>query len=174
MIFERYSTRSPSTRSSPNPRITTNSATRSSANAAPRLKRFSPHTFPVALCKCRAAMERRKSSNCKGMRLNRISVLNDATTDAIHSFRVMLDASARRFQAQKIYLRAVAAVRWANSRNAILQGQMPHSGNAVALQQADDNLRAVSFDRSTYYVNEELTRWCRSSRRLQTNAVSTT
>ncbi|KAI4135237.1 MAG: hypothetical protein LQ347_000844 [Umbilicaria vellea] len=56
--------------------------------------------------------------------------------------RVMLDASARRFQAQKIYLRAVAAVRWANARNAILQGQMAHSGNAAALQQADNNLRA--------------------------------
>ncbi|SLM37048.1 hypothetical protein LPUS_06774 [Lasallia pustulata] len=55
---------------------------------------------------------------------------------------VMLDASARRLQAQKIYLRAVAVVRWANSRNAILQGQMPHSGNAVMLQQADNNLRA--------------------------------
>lgn len=70
----------------------------------------------------------------------------------------MLDASARRLQAQKIYLRAVAVVRWANSRNAILQGQMPHSGNAVMLQQADGNLRAVSFGLFTPESEEGLTR----------------
>lgn len=58
-------------------------------------------------------------------------------------FRVLLDASARRFQAQKIYLRAVAAARWVNMRVGILQGQARHAGHTVALQQADNALRAV-------------------------------
>lgn len=58
-------------------------------------------------------------------------------------FRVLLDASARRFQAQKIYLRAVAAARWVNMRNGILQGQRRHAGHTAALQQADNALRAV-------------------------------
>lgn len=56
----------------------------------------------------------------------------------------MLDASARRFQAQRIFLRATAALRWVNSRDAILQGQKPHAGHAPALQAADNDLRAVS------------------------------
>ncbi|MCJ1265731.1 hypothetical protein MMC22_005611 [Lobaria immixta] len=56
--------------------------------------------------------------------------------------RVLLDASARRFQAQKIYLRAVAAARWVNMRNGILQGQRRHAGHMAALQQADNALRA--------------------------------
>lgn len=58
-------------------------------------------------------------------------------------FRVLLDASARRFQAQRIYLRNVAAARWVNMRNGILQGQRRHAGHTAALQQADNALRAV-------------------------------
>ncbi|MCJ1481431.1 hypothetical protein MMC06_001589 [Schaereria dolodes] len=56
--------------------------------------------------------------------------------------RVLLDASARRFQCQKILFRATAAVRWANARNAILQGQKPHAGHTMALQQIQGTLRA--------------------------------
>ncbi|MCJ1470823.1 hypothetical protein MMC07_009470 [Pseudocyphellaria aurata] len=56
--------------------------------------------------------------------------------------RVLLDASARRFQAQKIYLQAVAAARWVNMRVGILQGQRRHAGHTAALQQADNALRA--------------------------------
>ncbi|KAL8714004.1 MAG: hypothetical protein Q9220_002150 [cf. Caloplaca sp. 1 TL-2023] len=57
--------------------------------------------------------------------------------------RVILDASARRFQSKKIYLRAVAAVRWSNARNVILNnGKSPQSQN-VLLQQANNSLRAV-------------------------------
>ena len=55
----------------------------------------------------------------------------------------MLDASARRFRVQKIYLRAVAAMRWINTRRQILQGQKPHAGHTAALQQAENALRAV-------------------------------
>ncbi|KAL8693962.1 MAG: hypothetical protein Q9218_001320 [Villophora microphyllina] len=54
--------------------------------------------------------------------------------------RIIVDASARRFQAKKIYLRAVAAVRWSNARNLILQGT-PHGAQATQLQQASNNLR---------------------------------
>jgi len=56
---------------------------------------------------------------------------------------IMLDASARRFQAQKIYLRAVAATRWANSRAVILQGQKPQAGHLPSLQATSEGLRAV-------------------------------
>ncbi|MCJ1351665.1 MAG: hypothetical protein MMC33_001649 [Icmadophila ericetorum] len=55
--------------------------------------------------------------------------------------RVLLDATARRFRAQKIYLQTNAAIRWVNSRNAILQGQKPHAGHMLALQQVDAALR---------------------------------
>ncbi|KAI4257336.1 MAG: hypothetical protein LQ352_001686 [Teloschistes flavicans] len=58
-------------------------------------------------------------------------------------FRIIVDASARRFQARKIYLRAVAAVRWSNARSAILQGT-PHAAQATQLQQTSNNLRIVS------------------------------
>lgn len=59
--------------------------------------------------------------------------------------RILLDASARRFQAQKIYLRAAAAIRWVNTRNTILRGYSPSNGNLSALlQQVDSTLRSVS------------------------------
>ncbi|KZF19035.1 hypothetical protein L228DRAFT_251593 [Xylona heveae TC161] len=56
--------------------------------------------------------------------------------------RIIVDASARRFKAQKIYLRATAAMRWINSRNAVLQGQKPHAGHAASLRAIDATLRA--------------------------------
>ncbi|KXT14839.1 hypothetical protein AC579_4094 [Pseudocercospora musae] len=55
--------------------------------------------------------------------------------------RIILDASVRRFMAQKIYLRAAAALRWASNRNAILQGAPPSPGHAPALQQIRNTLR---------------------------------
>ena len=58
--------------------------------------------------------------------------------------RILIDASARRFRAQKIYLRAVAAMRWVQARNQILQGQQPHAGHAAALQRVENALAAVS------------------------------
>lgn len=85
MISEHSNTRSPSTRLPLDPRSTTNSATRSSANAPPRLKQFSPPTTPAGLCKCPAATERRKSSNCSGMRLKWVPGSYDATADALRS-----------------------------------------------------------------------------------------
>ncbi|KAL8763071.1 MAG: hypothetical protein Q9184_001031 [Pyrenodesmia sp. 2 TL-2023] len=55
--------------------------------------------------------------------------------------RIIIDASARRFQAKRIYLRAVAAVRWSNTRNLILQGEQLNQDHAAQFQQADNTLR---------------------------------
>lgn len=62
---------------------------------------------------------------------------------SIDSIRVIIDASARRFQAQKIYLQATAAMKWINQRNGILHGQKPQNGNLAQLHQTDNTLRAV-------------------------------
>lgn len=59
------------------------------------------------------------------------------------SLRILLDASARRFQAKKIYMRMVAAARWANMRSGILQGQKRCAGYTAALRQADQALHEV-------------------------------
>jgi hypothetical protein len=58
--------------------------------------------------------------------------------------RIILDASTRRFQAHKIYLRAAAATRWANSRHQILQGARPNGRHAAALAAVNDQLHSVS------------------------------
>lgn len=47
--------------------------------------------------------------------------------------------------AQKLYLRSTAALRWVNSRQAVLRGQRPHAGHAPALQQIRNTLRMVSL-----------------------------
>ncbi|GFF22582.1 hypothetical protein IFM61606_08552 [Aspergillus udagawae] len=55
--------------------------------------------------------------------------------------RVILDASARRFQAHKIYLRAAAARRWAIHRQNILRGQRPGPQHASQLKAVNDAFR---------------------------------
>lgn len=65
--------------------------------------------------------------------------------DAASSKSILLDASARRFRVQKIYVRAVAAARWINARNQILQGQKPNASHVAALQLAENKLRAVGL-----------------------------
>lgn len=57
---------------------------------------------------------------------------------------VIVDGSARRFQAQKIHMRSCAAIKWVNRRNAILQGGKPTNDNIALIQQAEDTLRSVS------------------------------
>ena len=56
---------------------------------------------------------------------------------------IITDAAVRRFRAQRIYVRATAALRWVNSRAAILRGERAHAGHAAALQQIRNNLRTV-------------------------------
>ena len=58
-------------------------------------------------------------------------------------YRVLLDASARRFQAKKIYLRAVAAIRWSNARNTISQSQASQQTKMAQYQQTTNALRSV-------------------------------
>lgn len=41
-------------------------------------------------------------------------------------------------------MRALAALRWINSRNTVLQGQSGHSGLTAQLQAVDNQLRTVS------------------------------
>ncbi|KAF4215869.1 hypothetical protein CNMCM8980_004198 [Aspergillus fumigatiaffinis] len=55
--------------------------------------------------------------------------------------RVILDASARRFQAHKVYLRAAAARRWAIHRQNILRGQRAGPQHASQLKAVDDTFR---------------------------------
>ncbi|KAK4540406.1 hypothetical protein LTR36_009263 [Oleoguttula mirabilis] len=59
-----------------------------------------------------------------------------------HLRRIIQDAAVRRFRAQKTYLLATAALRWVNSRTAVLQGHRPHAGHAPALQHIRNTLRA--------------------------------
>lgn len=66
---------------------------------------------------------------------------------------VILDASARRFQAQGIYLRATAAMRWINSRNAILDGARPsaaHQSRLNAVQQTLNNVGLANASEVRY------------------------
>lgn len=56
---------------------------------------------------------------------------------------VILDAGIRRFQLQRCYLRAVAALRWINSRFGVLQGQQPHQGHSADLHAVDVSLQQV-------------------------------
>lgn len=56
--------------------------------------------------------------------------------------QVLLDAFARRHEAQKIYLRQAAAQRWVDYREQVLNGGRPHSGNQSQLRQIDQQLRA--------------------------------
>ncbi|KAI1140532.1 hypothetical protein F5Y05DRAFT_411584 [Hypoxylon sp. FL0543] len=55
--------------------------------------------------------------------------------------QVLLDAYARRHEAQKIYLRQAAAQRWIEYRESVLQGQRPNSSHRRQLRACDDQLR---------------------------------
>ncbi|KAI9805724.1 MAG: hypothetical protein M1833_005217 [Piccolia ochrophora] len=65
----------------------------------------------------------------------------NAQQERVQLQRILLDAHTRRFQAQKIYLRAMAARQWALGRHSVLQGQKPQPAHAAALQALDNNLR---------------------------------
>ncbi|KAH8820957.1 hypothetical protein F5884DRAFT_816620 [Xylogone sp. PMI_703] len=56
--------------------------------------------------------------------------------------QVLLDAYARRHEAQKIYLRQVVAQQWIGWRDNVLQGQRPHAGVMDRLNAYDEALRA--------------------------------
>ncbi|KAB2577535.1 hypothetical protein BFW01_g9705 [Lasiodiplodia theobromae] len=66
---------------------------------------------------------------------------------------VLLDASLRRFRCQRIYLRATAAMRWINSRNAILRGE---SADPAGLQNVDASLQSELANITDEYVEYSL------------------
>ncbi|EER26326.1 hypothetical protein CPC735_004980 [Coccidioides posadasii C735 delta SOWgp] len=70
--------------------------------------------------------------------------------------RIILDASARRFQAHKIYLRMAAARRWAMSRMKILQGQKPNQSHLNALRAIDQTLRNELSSFTDPYIRNDL------------------
>ncbi|KAF2430100.1 hypothetical protein EJ08DRAFT_251308 [Tothia fuscella] len=65
----------------------------------------------------------------------------DAENEKTQLRSVLVDASVRRFQCQRCYLKAVAGLRWMRSRNAILGGQRPYTGHTAQLQLVDSQLR---------------------------------
>ncbi|EGD83930.1 hypothetical protein H112_07612 [Trichophyton rubrum D6] len=65
----------------------------------------------------------------------------DGEFEKVQLQRIILDASARRFQAHKIYQRMAAARRWAMGRAQVLQDQRPSSHHTAALAALDDTLR---------------------------------
>ncbi|KAK1239674.1 hypothetical protein MKX07_001128 [Trichoderma sp. CBMAI-0711] len=66
--------------------------------------------------------------------------------------QVLLDAYARRHEAQKILRRQEAARRWIEYREQVLQGQRPHPGNHAQLQALDNQLRAELAHISDEYM----------------------
>ena len=79
-------------------------------------------------------------------RLFRGKALPHSARSRVNSFRrVILDASARRFQAHKIYLKASAATRWVQARVQILRGEKPNGRHQGALRTIDQRLREVRY-----------------------------
>jgi hypothetical protein len=77
--------------------------------------------------------------------------------------RIILDASTRRFQAHKIYLRAAAATRWVQLRTELFRREREPARISAATRAIDQRLRDVSVDRQlpspTYHV------WCLADHR---------
>ncbi|EEP82596.1 conserved hypothetical protein [Uncinocarpus reesii 1704] len=70
--------------------------------------------------------------------------------------RIILDASARRFQAHKLYLRMAAAKRWATSRMQVLHGQKPSQLHRAALRTIDETLRNELSSFTDSYIRNDL------------------
>ncbi|KAL2866979.1 uncharacterized protein BJX67DRAFT_109543 [Aspergillus lucknowensis] len=70
--------------------------------------------------------------------------------------RVILDGSARRFQAHRIYLRAAAAKRWAIHRDSILRGQRPGPQHATQLKAISNTFRQELAQISNHHVIADL------------------
>ncbi|OGM42150.1 hypothetical protein ABOM_009183 [Aspergillus bombycis] len=81
---------------------------------------------------------------------------NDAETEKAELQRVILDASARRFRAHKIYLRAAAGRRWSINREDVLRGQRPDQTHARRLELVDDTFRQELAQVTDEYVVADL------------------
>jgi hypothetical protein len=69
---------------------------------------------------------------------------------------IIVDAAVRRFQCQRLYLRAHAGLRWMNARNSVLRGQKPNASHLTALQAADATLRNELLAMTDSYVESTL------------------
>ncbi|KAJ5290538.1 uncharacterized protein N7443_010791 [Penicillium atrosanguineum] len=92
----------------------------------------------VVLQECHTAAQRLASANYHPCPVNG---QGNAETEKAELRRVIIDSSARRFQAHKIYLRAAAARRWAMTRASTLRGQQPTPSHAAALKGAQAALQ---------------------------------
>ncbi|KAE8352595.1 hypothetical protein BDV28DRAFT_148885 [Aspergillus coremiiformis] len=81
---------------------------------------------------------------------------NNAETEKAELQRVILDGSARRFRAHKIYLRAAAGRRWSINRQNILRGQRPNQRHAAQLKIVDDTFRQELVHVTDQYVVADL------------------
>ncbi|RHZ66917.1 uncharacterized protein CDV56_109473 [Aspergillus thermomutatus] len=77
-------------------------------------------------------------------------------TERVELQRVILDASARRFQAHKIYLRAAAARRWAIHRQNVLRGQRPGPQHTSQLKAVSNTFRQELQQITDAYVVADL------------------
>ena len=105
----------------------------------PRHRGFLQLNSTWTQCKTPMAMVNGKKCNCKGNRSAPTAWMIILT----YRNRIILDASARRFQAHKIYLRIAAARRWSMNRAQVLQGQKPAQRHHAALANADRTLHNV-------------------------------
>ena len=83
--------------------------------------------------------------HCTQIRHPFCNILGRIETD---SNRVILDGSARRFQAHRIYLRIAAAKRWAHHRSNVLRGQRPTAQHSAQLTAVNNTFRRVSLSLS--------------------------
>lgn len=89
-------------------------------------------------------MKRPKRCSYKGTGCHNTR-FNICVSELLTVCRIILDSSARRFQAHKIYLRIAAVRRWAINRAHVLRGQKPDACHAPLLQSVNDLLREVLF-----------------------------
>lgn len=75
--------------------------------------------------------------------LQRWAEISKARESVLTTDRIILDASTRRFQAHKIYLRAAAGMRWVQLREQAMSGNLSPGKQAQALRSIDQRLREV-------------------------------
>lgn len=97
-----------------------------------------PRGSRACLLKIRGAIRKWKRLNCASAFSPRC-FLNFQML--IELYRVILDASVRRFQAHRIYLRVAAAKRWVLNRNELLSRSS--KGHSSQLREIDQLLRQV-------------------------------
>lgn len=97
-----------------------------------------PRGSQACLSKIRGAIRKWKGLNCASAFSPRCFLKSRIL---IGLYRVILDASVRRFQAHRIYLRVAAAKRWVLNRNELLS-RSP-KGHSSQLREIDQLLRQV-------------------------------